>query len=109
MVRASEGGWSRYTASKFGRDNQGGVGPWTLATPHFAGAHVGGSSGPAFLPLPNPGLGPGKPTHLISNGSRGTYSVGTTTPGDESFRVTGTFDLDYGDLGWTAAGIDQAT
>ena len=103
MVCASDGGWSRYTSPVFSREA---VGPWTLAEPKFAG-NRGGQSGPAFLPLPTPQLG--EPTHIISDGSRSLYSVGTTSAGDASFNVTGSFATDFGVLMWTAAGVDDAT
>eukprot|EP01043_Picozoa_sp_COSAG02_P003852 COSAG02_NODE_97_length_37159_cov_37.660335_23_plen_262_part_00 len=46
---------------------------------------------------------------MISDGSKSLYSVGTTAPGDSSMNVTASFYTDFGVLGWTAAGIDEAT
>jgi hypothetical protein len=101
MVCASGGQWARYIASKL-------TGPWTMANPAFAGQHIGGSSGPAFFPLPPPST-QGEPTHIISDGSYSTYSVGTTTVDDANFTVTGSWPTDFGSLKWTAAGVDDAT
>ena len=111
MVCAAGGQWARYTT-----DDDALHGPWAMADPSFAGG-LGGRSGPAFFPLGAAAAGGGdagggdagssSPTHVVSDGSGAAYSAGTVDADGTKFLPleNGSFQVDFGRLGWTAAGV----
>ena len=107
--RGRVGPWARYTTA-----NASLVGPWELADQDFAGGVVGASGAPMFWPLqPQPrrsatmmhgGTSASVPTHILSDGRGGNFAVGTYDPVLEKFAKSGSFNTDYGDITFSAAG-----
>eukprot|EP01051_Picozoa_sp_SAG22_P010135 SAG22_NODE_892_length_6646_cov_21.438369_3_plen_762_part_00 len=126
LICTADGTRARYTAPSAG-GAAGLAGPWSRADAAFggnsSGGHIGGNSGPAFLPLPPPPPPPStllllqglreqgghqqQPTHVMSSGSGSTFSVGTYDQQTEAFHATAQFETDLGQLGWTAGGLAE--
>eukprot|EP00035_Acanthoeca_spectabilis_P011596 m.204598 g.204598 ORF g.204598 m.204598 type:complete len:549 (-) comp15394_c0_seq4:139-1785(-) len=104
MVCTSGATRARYTALSTPAPTAGLEGPWSLADKAFGGGgSIGGQSGPAFFPLPSPR--PGEPTHIISAGSKSTYAAAVYNHTTDTLTTQRLTQLDFGNLGWTAAGL----